>query len=205
MKNQLAYCYLLLILIATISCQSNVPPTEECSKFMHEECLNEKLDSALINSAIEYRTDLINRFGETSIKGLAYNAYHFQSFSAHGFGQSIKFEKNESGCFLSKKCITKLDWLPDCENYQMKISEEEWIQLEAMIYDFNFWTVQQFKERRGVLDGFVYFLEGNRPEAKKCNKKAYRLIGRSSPNYDKMGALCQYIGEYEQQLLFKYE
>jgi hypothetical protein len=47
--------------------------------------------------------------------------------------------------------------------------------------------------------------QGNRPEAEKCNKKTYKLVGRGSPRYDKIAALCESILEYEDQLKFRYE
>ena len=74
-----------------------------------------------------------------------------------------------------------------------------------MIYDFNFWTtVPQFKTTEGVLDGYEYLLEGKRPEAENCGKRTYRFIGRGSPIRDKIGALCDYIMEYEDQLALSY-
>ena len=73
-----------------------------------------------------------------------------------------------------------------------------------MIYEFNFWTEKQFKPREDVLDGYVYFLEGNRPEAKTCNKRTYQFIVRGSPQFDKIGALGDYIIQFEELLALNF-
>jgi hypothetical protein len=203
-NNKSIYCYLILILICLISCQEKVQENGECSKFIHEKYLEKQFDSVLVKEASEYREILLKRFDEISIKGINHEAYHLQFYSSHGFGKSVKFEKNISGCSLNIKCISKVEWSPDCENYQIRISEEEWNEFEKMIYEFNFWTEEEFRGNKNVLDGYVYFLEGNRPEAKKCNKRTYQLIGRGSPRFDKIGALCDYISEYEYQLALRY-
>jgi hypothetical protein len=196
MPEKLIFYFLILISVSFCSCQAN----EACSKFMGEVYLNEPLDSSMQKNASIYRDTLLKRFEETSIKGLNHQAYHLQFYSSHGFGQSIKFEQKGSEYVLNVRCITKGDWYPDCDNYQITITKEEWDQFEEMIYSFNFWTAQTFKTNQGVLDGYVYFLEGTRPEAENCNKRTYHFVGRGSPRYDKMGALCDYIREYEDQL-----
>lgn len=55
-----------------------------------------------------------------------------------------------------------------------------------------------------TLRKFKYILEGNRPAAIECGKKSFKLVARGSPGYDKMGALCGYILDYEDQLAFNY-
>jgi hypothetical protein len=193
---------LIFALIFLSTCQVK----EECVKFIDEEYLDVQIDSNFLVGAFEYKDRLIKKFGETPIKDLNYSAYHLQFFSSFGFGQSIKFEKKDFGYLLSVKCITKEGYLQDCNEYQAIIDEEDWNELEEMIYEFNFWTAQQFKKSSGdVLDGFTYCLEGNRPEAINCNKKTYQFIVRSSPRYDKIGALCDYIMRYEFNLAQKYK
>ncbi len=195
------FCFLFFALIFLSSCQVK----EECSKFLAEEYLDEQVDTTMTKSAPEYRDTLLKWLGETPIKGLNCSAYHLLFYSSHGFGQSIKFVKKNSGCFLRVKCVTKEGWDSNCKEYQIKITNEEWNQFEEMIYDFNFWTtVPQFKTTEGVLDGYVYLLEGKRPEAENCGKRTYRFIGRGSPIRDKIGALCDYIMEYEDQLALSY-
>lgn len=93
---------------------------------------------------------------------------------------------------------------PDCKEYKIRIDSAEWNELERMIDEFNFWTEENFKVNKDVLDGSAYILEGNRPQAKKCGKKTYKLVARGSPRFDKIGALCGYILDYEEQLKFKY-
>lgn len=197
---KLIFYFLIIALVSLCGCHEK----EECSKFIHEKYLNKQLDSALVRQVSEYREIILKRFSDTSIKGLSHEAYHLQFYSSHGFGKSVKFEKKEGRCSLSIKCITKGEWLTDCKNYQIGISEEEWNEFEKMIYEFNFWTEEEFRANKDVLDGFTYLLEGNRPQAETCNKRTYQLIVRGSPLYDKIGALCNYISEYEDHLAYRY-
>lgn len=207
MKNvkRLIYFGLILFSIFVISCQSKSQEKEECTKYESEEYLEEKKDTSMIRGAFEYQEILLDRFGECSVKGLNYEAYHLQFYSSHGYGQSVKFEKKVGGYSISVKCKSKKEWFEECKEYQIGIDEDEWNELEKMIYEFNFWTAENFRENRDVLDGFAFILEGNRPEAKMCNKKSYKLVGRGSPRYDKMEALCENILAYEDQIKFRYE
>ena len=162
---RLEYCYLIFILIFLFSCQENVQENKDCSKFVNEIYKEVVSDTSLVRGVLDYQKILLERFDESSVKGLNFEAYHLQFYSSMGYGKSVKFENNE----------------------------------------FNFWTEKEFKVNTDVLDGYAYFLEGNRPEAEKCNKKTYKLVALGSPRYDKIGALCDYILEYEDQLKFKYE
>lgn len=176
----------------------------ECPGIKPEVYPDTQVDSVLASQASQFRDTLLKMFGETPIKGLNYKAYHLLCFSSFGHGESIKFEINQYGCFLTIKCIRKGDFSPECHNYNTKISEEEWNQLEEMVYEFDFWTAEPFRSNEGVLDGYVLFLEGNRPEAAVCRNRVYQFVGRVSPRFDKIGALCDYIMEYKEQLIFKY-
>jgi hypothetical protein len=198
--------YFCLIFISTFlfRCQGNVQENRDCSRFENE-VYKEVSDTSLAKRVFNYQKTLLERFAETSVKGLNYEAYHLLFYSSRGYGKSVKFEKKNNFYSISVKCRTKDDGLPDCKEFEIEIDKEEWTELEGMIYEFNFWTVEDFKPNREVLDGYVYILEGNRPEALKCNRKTYKLVARSSPRHDKIGALCDYILEYEDQLKFKYE
>lgn len=191
---------LILISMFLLRCQGN----KDCSKFANE-IYKEISDTSLRKEAFDYQKNLLENFCETSVKGLNYEAYHLQFYSAHGYGKSVKFEHKKGVYSIAVKCLTKEDSLPDCKAYQIRIDREEWNKLEQMIYEFDFWTAEDFRSNKGVLDGYAYLLEGNRPEAKKCDKKTYKLVARGSPEYDKMGALCDYILQYECQLKFRYK
>lgn len=201
----LTYFGLILFSIFVISCQSKSEEKVECLKYSNEEYLEVTVDTSMIREAFEYQEILLERFRENSVKELNYEAYHLQFYSSHGYGQSVKFERKVEGCLISVKCKSKKEWFEECKEYQVKIDEEEWEEFEKMIYEFNFWTAEDFRTNRDVLDGYAFFLEGNRPEAKKCNKKPYKLVGRGSPRYDKMEALCENILAYEDQIKFRYE
>ncbi len=199
-NNLLSYYFFISVLICLCCCQDK----KECSKFTHENYLIKSPDSILQQEARKYQNILLERFNETSIKEQNNKAYHLLFYSSHRFGKSIKFEQEGSNYYLSLKCILKKGWFSDRKDYKIKILKEDWDKLEEMIYEFNFWTVEQFKTNKDVLDGHVYFLEGKRPEAEKCNKRTYQFIGRGSPEYDKVGALCEYISDYEERLASNY-
>ncbi len=201
---KLEYFCLIFISIFLFRCQGNVQKNKDCSKFANE-IYQEVSDTSLAKEAFEFQKYLLEKFSEESVKGLNYEAYHLQFYSSHGYGESVKFVNKNGVYSIAIKCRSKEEWLPDCKEYEIRIDKEEWNELERMIYEFNFWTEEDFKTNKGVLDGYAYILEGNRPEAKKCNKKAYKLVGRGSPRYDKIGALCGNILDYEDQLKFKYE
>ncbi len=187
-------------LIGLFGCRTK----QECPGINREEYSDKQVDSVLAKQASVFRDTLLKRFEETPIKGLNYKAYHLFFYSSFGYGESIKFEINHYGCFLTVKCIGKGHSCPECRNYKAKITEEEWNRLEAMIHEFDFWTAEPFRKNEGVLDGYVLFLEGNKPEAAVCDQKTYQFVGRSSPRFDKMGALCNYIMEYKDELVFSY-
>lgn len=124
-------------------------------------------------------------------------------YSSHSFGTSIKIEKKESTCYLKVKCFSRNDWNPQCDGgYETQLTEEEWMEFEGMIYEFDFWTADQLNEKSEGLDGCAYLIEGIRPDAESCGKRTYRLLGRSSPRFDKIGALCDNIISYERTLAF---
>lgn len=174
---------------------------EHCAKYASEVYMNEQVDTTLLREATEYRDTLLKRFKETSVKRLHHTAYHMMYYSSHGFGASIKFEKNESSCYLKVKCLSTNDWKPECDrSYEMQITEEEWMEFEAMIDEFDFWTAKQLNEKREVLDSYAFIIEGVRPDAGICGKRTYRLLGRSSPRFDKIGDLCEHIIDYERTL-----
>ncbi|MBK6997596.1 MAG: hypothetical protein IPH31_22900 [Lewinellaceae bacterium] len=133
-----------------------------------------------------------------------YKAYHLLFYDAFRNGESIKVEINDYGCFLTVKCVGRGYSNSECLNYKTKITEEDWNILNAMIYEFDFWTAEPFRANMDVLDGYAFLLEGNKPEAAVCDQRIYQFVGRSSPRFDKMEALCQCIIEYKEHLVFRY-
>ena len=191
---------LLLMVLIIFSCTEK--ENEACMKYANEVYI--KLDTVLAKEASKARKETLAMFGVDSIIGEAYEAYHLLFYSSHNFGQSVKFEKEKSSFYLTIKCIKKEGWNDDCQNVRIEIEREDWEVLEKMIYEYDFWTVQKFKRTEGVLDGSVFFLDGNRPDAAFCNKKTFKTTVRSSPIYDKLGDLCRNILRYGDQLNFQY-
>ena len=199
------FIFLVFIFIVIAGCQNLSKSNDECSKFKNEIYTEHIIDSKMKTEALTTHKSLLRKFNEDSVEELNHESYQMQFYSSHGNGKLIRFEKKNSGGILSVKCNGKVDWQSECKEYQIDIELDEWHVIENMIYEFNFWTSEEFRENKNVLDGYVYFLEGKRPKAEKCNKKIFKLVGRSSPRYDKIAALCENILEYEDQLKFRYE
>ena len=195
----------VLFFIAVTYCLQACEVNEACVKYAHENYLETSTDTSLLNDAFEYWDYLLDKFGNTPLKGQPNDAYQLHYYSAHSFGQSVKFEKIRKTCWLTVKCIRKEEMNPDCKPYRIKILPEEWEVLENMIYEFDFWTAEAIRSNPDVLDGFGLILEGNRPQAGMCGKKTNKLMLRGSPHFDKMGSLCDNIFAYEAVLKFKYQ
>lgn len=199
--NIVIYCLWALAITLLNACNAK----EECLRYERRPYPEQQEDTLLARQAPIYRDTLLKRFSETPIEGLNYKAYRAIYWDAFRNGKSIKIEANEYGCFLTVKCSGEVVKDYNCENYQTKITEEEWNRFDQIFVEFNFWTETKYKANRNVLDGYTILLEGNRPEAEACDVKPYKLVGRGSPMYDKMGALYQYIFEYTDQLIFRYK
>ncbi len=200
----LKYACLIFISIFLFACQGNVQENKDCSKCA-DEIYKEVSDTSLAKGVLEYQKFLLEKFGESSVKGLDYEAYHLQIHDTNGFSKSVKLAHKNGIYSIAVKCISLNEILPNCKDYEIVIDWEEWKEFERMIYEFNFWTEEEFKTEKNVLDGCGYLLEGNRPQAKMCNKKTYKLVARGSPRYDKIAAMCEYIFLYESELEFRYE
>ncbi len=200
MKARSFFSSIAIGLICLTSCRSK----QECPPFNRYEFIHDQVDSSFAKKASVYLDTLLKRFEETPIKGLNYKAYHLHYYPSFGYKESVKFEINHYGCFLTVKCIETVHSTGNCENYKTKITEEEWNLLEAMIYEFDFWTTEPFRNNENVADGNLYILEGNRPYPSSCDPETYKLVARGSARYDKMEALCYNILEYKEQLIFKY-
>ncbi len=203
-KTILAFSFQAFITLVLFGCQTNAQNNKDCAG-IENEVYKEEVTDLSEKDALGYQKTLLERFGETSVKGLSNEAYQLQFYSINGFGKSVKFEETNGGCSISVKCMFKEVQRPDCKEYKIDIEKKEWNKLKGMIYEFNFWTEENFRMNNNVLDGFVFLLEGNRPDAEKCGKKTYKLVVRGSPEYNKIGALCDYILDYEDRLKFKYE
>lgn len=200
--------YFYILLLATLlCCQQNPQNRGECYRFLDNYQAEQKVDTVKINTntLYKYYVERLEYVDEKPVKGQPYETYQLYYSTAFGYGELVRFEKKSDGCYVYRKCFAKgKDWQPNCENYQVKISMEDWTILEKMIYEYNFWTTQNFRENE-ALDGYVYLLEGNRPDAEMCGMKTFNIIGRVSPRYDKMGDLCVNIRHYADELKSKYE
>ncbi len=189
------------VLLCLLSCRESA----ECVLYAKEIYPQYQEDSVMLLKAQQYRDLLLERFNETPVQGSKHNSYHFLYYCAHGYGKSIKVEVKEGAYFLTVKCVAKEGWPFDCNNYQVQISETEWNDFENTISRSDFWSAKRLGVRNeNVLDGSVYIIEGNRPDAAKCDKRTYQFVGRQLLGLDTLDILYHSIEQYETALAAKY-
>lgn len=149
---------------------------------------------------LNHRDYVIQQFNDT-IPNKKYDYYYLIYYNAFDEGKSIQFIKKGDRYFLTEKVRDPREGAPLFTHFSMKLNDEEWKRIENMVDDFDFWTEKQFKHNQ-VLDGYQYYLEVNKSTG---NEKKHRIVGRSSPQYDKIGALCEYIIRFKQLLILNYE
>jgi hypothetical protein len=164
-----------------------------CDKPIASEEIYTALDFKLKLEALNHRNKLIKKFNDT-IPNSKYDYYYLIYFNAFNEGNSIKFIKKGDRYYLTEKIRDPQDSVPILTAYTTEIYEDEWACIENMVNDFDFWTEKQFKHNR-ALDGFHFYLEVNNSTDKE---RTHRIVGRASPHYDKIGALCQYIIRFKE-------
>lgn len=157
-------------------------------------------DFKLKLEALNHRNKLIQKFNDT-IPNSKYDYYYLFYFTAFNEGNSIQFIKKGDRYYLTEKIRDPQDSVPILTKYSTEIYEDEWERLENMVNDFDFWTEKQFKQNR-VLDGYYFYLEVNNSSN---NERIHRIVGRASPRYDKIGALCEYIMHFKKVCFSNHE
>lgn len=183
------------------SCQQ---PTvnDVCEKFLIEDKLYSAPDTLSSETLNKAHQVLLQLYNESSIANLDYDAYHLMV--NFGYGESIKFEKINQSHFLTYRCLQEKGD-KECKDFKIQISSDEWIELENLIYEFDFWTEENYRITKKVIQRGLYTLEGNRPSAKNCTSRIYNLVGRTSLKYDKIVSLCEYVLNFTNDLKHKYE
>lgn len=149
---------------------------------------------------LNHRDHIIQEFNDT-VPNSKYDYYYLIYFNAFNEGNSIKFIKKGDRYYLTEKIRYPKKGFPTLTEYSTEIYEHEWERLENMLNEFDFWTEKQFKHNR-VLDGYYYYLEVN---TSSNNERIHRIVGRGSPGYDKIGALCEYMMNYKDNLVLMHE
>ena len=189
-----------IILLTMVACREASNQDNHVSPKTHNSLQDKTLDTSSVRMALKQRLVLLKEFNDTISPDIDSNYYHLTLYSAFHYGTAVKFIKKGGAHFMSVKTL-RPDSSLKLEVYSTKISKNEWDKLETMIDNFDFWTEEQFTSNE-VLDGYTFYLEGKRFTD---NGKLNRLVGRGSPRYDKIGALCDYILEYQESLVFQYK
>jgi hypothetical protein len=189
-----------IFLLTLVACHDASNQDYQVSSTTHNSLQDKTLDTSSIRMALKQRLVLLKEFNDTIAPDIDSNYYHLILYSVFHYGTAVKFIKKGGAHFMYVKTL-RPDSSLKLEVYSTKISKNEWDKLEAMIDNFDFWTEEQFTYNE-VLDGYTFYLEGNRFTDKG---KLHRLVGRGSPRYDKIGALCDYILEYQGSLVFQYK
>lgn len=194
---------LIVIIFLLSACRQTSKQDNQADASNHKTLQEKKgktLDTASVRMALKHHLDLIKEFNDTISTDIDSNYYRLILYGAFRNGTAVTFVKKGNDYFMSVKTLDQ-DSTPKLKKYSTKIDKEEWGQLENMVDNFNFWTEEQFTFNE-VLDGYVFYLEANRFSD---NQKIHRIVGRGSPHYDKIGALCHYIIDFQESLVFKYK
>ena len=170
-----------------------------CCKTQNENEIENKFtpeDFKLKIEALNHRDYIIQKFNDT-IPNSKYDYYYLIYFNAFNEGNSIKFINKEGRYYLTEKIRYPKKGFPTLTEYSTEISEKEWDRLDKMLNEFDFWTEKQFKHN-SALDGFHFYLEVNKSTDKEKN---HRIVGRATPRYDKIGALCEYIIRFKETIV----
>lgn len=168
---------LLSIFFFGIIIFSNCDP---CDKYKNEiyakEGSNPRLDSAIFNKAIK-------AYDEPELKNLNYESYRVINVFTFRKDSSdiIRIEKRDSGYFCVNKKLLSINGAPRTvvEKTERKIAEAEWYDFTDKIYSTGYWTLpRESADESGYLDGNWWIIEGKRPQAANCGKRAYHLIVR---------------------------
>ena len=136
----------------------------------------------------------LERLKEPKIKNLDFEAYRLHtSYALSSINHTFLFQKQDS---ISSLIFKEHEYDDKNKNYKTTretriiLSATDWEHLQYLIYKFEFWTEKEY-EIVEVADGFSYVLEGNRPQAKICSKKANKIIFRiNSKDSDNIKWLC---------------
>lgn len=154
-----------------------------------------------LNNLVNARKEIAAKFLDTLPSANESDFYHLTYYSAFDEGTVVKFSKKGEHYFLSVKNLNPSESANRLTQYVLEIDKYDWERLEGMMNEFEFWTAEPFKINKGVLDGHYYFLEGSR----EVNKEQLRyFIARKSAKYDKIEALCDYIIQYQKELLIEH-
>ena len=188
------------MLVLSFSCLSSCAEKDPSAPLTAKE--NTTTDTTLTKRVLWFRTELIKRFNDSIPNGSDSNYYYLIFSSSFGEGTSVKFTRKRDTYFLSVKNLNPNDSINRLTQYTTEIDKQEWDQLENIIDEFDFWSATHFKYNDKVFDGETYFLEGSRISD---NIRLHQLVGRKSAEYDKMGALYDYIMKYQEHLVFHYK
>ena len=191
MKYELVPAFLIFsILIISLSCDNDMDK-DLCGKY-EEEYYHESNDTIQFDELENIHNKFLKSNELKEIKGNDFETYRLIWYSAFGNGKAITFQKRYVSYKLTVESLGEYNEYLECEEYELAIEKEEWEKFERMIYEFDYWTADRYRNRI-VADGFMYVLEGNRPDAKFCDKRSYNLVFRWSPKFDKIGSLCENI------------
>lgn len=168
---------MLIIFFFGIVLFSNCGP---CVKYKDEiyakEGSNSRLDSTIFNKAVK-------AYDEPDLKNLNYESYRV--INAFTFRRDtsdiIRIEARDSGYYCINKKLFSINGAPRVvvQKTERKISENEWYNFTDKIYKIRYWTLLgESKDESGYTDGNWWIIEGRRPHAENCGKRAYHLIVR---------------------------
>jgi len=194
----------VILIMVILGCDNKKQARQDCTRYEKSNYATAEIDSSMREEVYKGYQSLLNEFKMEPLKGSYHDAYQLLYYSSNGSGESVKFEYKWGRYIMSVACTGDTDWKKVCKEYKIVLEEEDWIKLQTVIYEYDFWTAPNFRdiEKTG---GYIYLLEGNRPGAEECNLETNKLIARNYPKYDKMGDLCKNILDLKLSFQSRYE
>jgi len=213
LKNALFLIALMLLLFGSCA-------RRECDPVVEAVMIQ---DSTMMDNALQYRSILLNRFAESALAQNGQKQYHFMFYSSHGYGRSVKIMERDRHYFIRVHCFMKkemraalekdrtmgrpgiFDEALDDVNFEIEITDAEWMLFEYEAYKAEFWNIQPIDTtERKVLDGTRYIVEGSRPTDGGCIRKGHQLLFRNHQGGDAAGRLIDGFLNIEDFLSKKY-
>lgn len=180
--------------ILAFSALSGCRPKEKCNCKISPSV--EKFnDSLWENSSENYKTFILDRFGEKPIDDAGRFIIRFSIRGAFYWTKFYTIEQTGDSFMLR----TRLFKRPQDENRDVflvstcrKLSGNEIKSIRREIKESCFWTMQSSQKEYG-LDGAVFTVEIYDPEGNACTEKNFRIVSRWSPYSTGFDSLCEKI------------
>jgi len=188
MKKKFQKLYPLLLFIFIVSCEGNKNPCNLSKEVLKD---IDRIDSMFKTHEVKYTNFLKNNFKEPSIFNYDCETYRF-ILSDSWYGEKVYRIENRGNKY---KAIVKVFDRHDTAGKfkEFYISKDVWNNITDSLKLTNFWIYPNPIDRRILLDGSYWSLEGYKPIKDKCTLKNYHCVHRQSPSDKQFISMCKLL------------